>query len=78
MAEFVVNNINNKFDWGNNVSEALQTLVKVDTYVCKPALKVSSDIDLKTNEIEDNQFVMKYKAERYGAMRRKQMYKDNT
>ena len=50
MAEFVVNHTKKTFDRGNNVSEALQTLVKSDTDVWKPTLNFSSDLYVNAKE----------------------------
>ena len=77
-AEFVVNHIKKTFDRGNDIAEALRTLVKADTNVWKPTLKISTETDSKLKEREDKQFVMEYKAELDEAMRRKRTYEDNT
>ena len=76
-AEFIVNNIKKTFDRGNDVSEALQTLVKSDTDLWKTTLNISSDTDASIKEIEDKQFGMEYKAELDEAARRNRIYKDN-
>jgi hypothetical protein len=58
-AEFVVNHIKKTFDRGNDVAEALRMLIKADTDIWKPTLKIS--ISTTTTEIkdqEDKQFVM--------------------
>ena len=45
MAEFVSNHIKKTFYQINDVSEVLQTLLKSYTYVWKPTLYISSNID---------------------------------
>jgi hypothetical protein len=40
-AEFVVNHIKKTFDRGNDIAEAIRTLVKTDTSLWKPTLQVS-------------------------------------
>ena len=77
-AEFIVNNIKKTFDRGNDVSEALQTLVKSDTDLWKTTLNISSDTDASIKEIEDKKFVIYYQAEMDEAMRRKRTYEDKT
>jgi hypothetical protein len=75
--EFVVNHIKKTFDRGNDVAEALRTLVKADTDVWKPTLKTSTSDEEDIIAREDKQFVMEYKAELDEAMRRKRTYEDN-
>ena len=76
-AEFFINHINNKSDWGNNVSEALWTLVKSDTEIWEPTINISSNMDAIIKEIEDNQFAMEYKEELDWSMRINTTYEDN-
>ena len=78
MAEFVVNHTKKAFDRGKNVSEALQKMVKSDTDVWKPTLKISSDTYAIFKEREDNQFMMEYKVEQDEDMRNMRTYKDKT
>ena len=75
--EFVVNHIKKTFDRGNDVLEALRTLVKADTDTWKPTLRTSTSIDSDIETREDKQFVMEYKAELDKAMKRKRTYEDN-
>jgi hypothetical protein len=78
-AEFIVNHIKKKFDRGNDISEALRTLVKANTSLWKPTLLVSNETDAPVKEREDKQFaVMEYTAELDESMRRKRTYEDNT
>ena len=44
-AEFAVNHIKNTCDQGNDVAQALQIMVKTETDLWKPTLKISSDTD---------------------------------
>ena len=50
MYEFIVNHTKKTVDQGNDVSEALQTMVKSDTDVWKPTLNISSDTYFNTTE----------------------------
>jgi hypothetical protein len=78
-AEFVVNHIKKTFDRGNDIAEALRTLVKANTSLWKPTLLVSTETDAPVKEREDKQFVMEYKAELVDeSIRRKRTYEDNT
>jgi hypothetical protein len=52
-AEFVVNHIKITFDRGNDIAEALRTLVKANTDVWKPTVKISAETDADINERED-------------------------
>ncbi len=76
--EFVVNHIKKTFDRGNDVSEALRTLVRPDTDAWKPTLKMSVDSDTNIKQREDKQFEMECKAELDQAMKRKRAFEDNT
>jgi hypothetical protein len=62
-AEFVVNHIKKTFDRGNDIAEAIRTLVKTDTSLWKPTLQVSTATEPIVKEREDKQYVMEYKAE---------------
>jgi hypothetical protein len=77
-AEFVVNHIKKTFDRGNDISEALRTLVRPDTDTWKPTLKMSVDTDTSVKQREDKQFEMEYKAELDQAMKRRRAFEDNT
>jgi hypothetical protein len=77
-AEFVVNHIKKTFDRGNDIAEAIRTLIKTDTPLWKPTLLLSTDTDSVVKEREDKQFVMEYKAELNEYMRRKRTYQDIT
>ena len=77
-ADFVVNHIKKTFDRGNDIAEALRTLVKANPDVWKPTLQASTDADKEIKEREDKQFVMEYKAELDEAIRRKRTYENNT
>jgi hypothetical protein len=77
-AEFVVNHIKKTFDRGNNISEALRTLVKPDTDAWKSTLKMSVDADTNIKQQEDKQFEMECKAELNQAMKRRRAFEDNT
>jgi hypothetical protein len=70
-AEFVGNHIKKTFDRGNDIAEALRTLVKDNTSLWKTTLLVSTKTDAPVKEREDTQFVMEYKAELDESMRRK-------
>jgi hypothetical protein len=61
-AEFVVNHIKKTFDRGNDIAEAIRTLVKTDTSLWKPTLLVSTDSDTAIKEREDKQFVMEFQS----------------
>jgi hypothetical protein len=49
-AEFVVNRIKKTFDRGNDIAEALRTLVKANTSLWKPTLLVSTETDAPVKE----------------------------
>jgi hypothetical protein len=70
-AEFVVNHTKKTFDRGNDISEALRTLVRPDADAWKPTLKMSVDADDDVKKREDKQFEMEHKAELDQAMKRK-------
>ena len=61
-AEFIVNHTKKTFNQGNDVSDALWTLVKSDTDIWKPKIKISSDPNVNIKKREDKQFVMDYKS----------------
>ena len=75
--EFIVNHIKKTFDRGNDVAEAIRTLVKIDTDTWKPRLQSSTDPDDDIKKLEDRQYEMEYKAELNEALGRKRMYNDN-
>jgi hypothetical protein len=77
-ADFVVNHIKKTFDRGNDIAEALRTLVKANPDVWKPTLMVSTDGDEEIEKRENKQYVMEYKAELDEAIRRKRTYENNT
>ena len=77
-AEFVVNHVKKTFDRGNDISEALRTLVIANTSAWKPKLNVSRETDAIAKSGEDKQFAMEYKAELDESMKRKRTYEDNT
>jgi hypothetical protein len=77
-AKFVVYHIKKTFDRGNDITEAIRTLVKTDTSLWKPTLKVSTATESTVKERENKQYEMEYKAELDESMRRKRMYQDNT
>jgi hypothetical protein len=49
-AEFVVNHIKKTFDRGNDIAEALRTLVKANTSLWKPTLLMSTETDAPVKE----------------------------
>jgi hypothetical protein len=77
MPEFAVNHIKKTFDRGNDIAEAIRALVKANTSLWKPTLRVSTVSEATVKEREDKQFVMEYKAEMDESMRRKQTYGNN-
>ena len=77
-AEFVVNHIKKTFDRGNDVAEALRTLVKADTSPWRPTLKTSTEPDDQARARENKQLEFEYKAELDEAMRRTRTYTNNT
>ena len=76
-SEFVINYIKKTFDRGNDVAEALRTLVKEDTSVWKPTLQFSKATDQDQAKQENEQYKMGYKAELDESMKRKRVYGDN-
>ena len=76
-AEFVINHIKKTFDRGNDISEALRTLSKVDPDIWKPSLKVSTDTDNEIKQRENEQYEMEYETEIYEALERKRQYTEN-
>jgi hypothetical protein len=76
-AEFVVNHIKKTSDRGNDIAEAIRTLVKTDTLLWKPSLQVSTGTQPTVKAREDKQYVMEYKAELDESMRHKRTYQDN-
>jgi hypothetical protein len=52
-AEFVVNHIKKTFDHGNDIAEAIRTLVKANTSLWKPTLHVSTESEATVKERED-------------------------
>jgi hypothetical protein len=58
-----VNHIKKTFDRGNDIAEAIRTLVKANTSLWKLTLRVSTESKATVKEREDKQFVMEYKAE---------------
>eukprot|EP00978_Attheya_sp_CCMP212_P009627 scaffold22831_cov39-Attheya_sp.AAC.2 len=49
-AEFVENHIKKTFDCGNDIAEALRTLVKADVALWKPTLRVSTETEAPVME----------------------------
>jgi len=76
-SEYIINYIKKTFDRGNDIAEALRTLVKTDPETWKPTLKARKEIDQADKDREDEQFKMEYKAELDEALKRKRMYNDN-
>jgi hypothetical protein len=76
--EFVINHIKKTFDRGNDITEAIRTLVKTDTSLWKPTLQVSPATGDTVKKTENKQYVMEFKAELDESMRRKRTYQDNT
>ena len=58
MDGLIFGHIKNTFDHGNNVAEALQTLVKSDTDVWNSTLKSSFYLDATITEIEYKPFLI--------------------
>ena len=75
-SEFLINNIKIDFDRGNDVAEVLRTLIKPDTDLWKPTLKIS--VAAVNEKQQDNkQFEMEYNREFDEYLKRKRMYEDN-
>jgi hypothetical protein len=76
-SEFLVNHVKKTFDRGNDVAEALRTLVKQDTNNWKPTLQFSTETDAILLAQENRQYEMEYKADLDEFMKRRRMYGDN-
>ena len=76
-SEFVINHIKKTFERGNDVSESLRLLQKMDTETWKPVLMVSEESNKTLAAREDKQFEMDYKAELDEYLRRKRLYESN-
>ena len=68
--EFVLNHIKKTCECGNDTSESLRKLDKVDTNAWKPTLKASTKADPAEKAAENKQFEIEFKAELDKTMRR--------
>jgi hypothetical protein len=76
-SEFLINHVKKTFDRGNDVAEALRTLIKEDTDVWKPSLKFSTQVDTGDKAQENRQYELEYKADLDEYIKRKRMFDSN-
>ena len=76
-SEFLINHVKKTFDRGNDIAEALRTLLPQDTELWKPVLGFSNDANEVVAKQEDRQNEIEFKANLDEFMRRKRMYENN-
>ena len=59
-AEYLINHIQETYDYGEDIAESLYTLKDVDLSIHKPELQVSSNKDDKKRAAEDKQFEIEF------------------
>ena len=60
-AEYLINHIQETYDYGEDIAESLYSLQDVDLSVHKPKLQVSSNKDENKREAEDKQYEIEFK-----------------
>ncbi len=76
-SEFLINHVKKTFDRGNDIAEALRTLLPQDTELWKPVLGFSNDANEVVAKQEDRQNEIEFKANLDEFMKRKRMYENN-
>ena len=76
-AEYLINYIQETFDYGQDIAESLSTLEDVDLSVYKPKLEVSSSKDDNKREAEDKQYEIEFKEKFAQYMRREEAFSKN-
>ena len=76
-AEYLINYIQETFDYGQDIAESLSTLEDVDLSVYKPKLQVSSSKDDRKREAEDKQYEIEFKEKFAQYMRREEAFSKN-
>ena len=76
-SELCINHIKKTYEYGDDISESLNNMSKLDTDVWFPSLDVSTSTNPATKAREDEENKIKFKAELDEAMRRKRSYRGN-
>ena len=59
-AEYLINHIQETYDYGEDIAESLYTLKDVDLSIYKPKMQVSVNKDDKKREAEDKQYEIEF------------------
>jgi len=75
--EYLINHIQQTFDYGDDIAESLSTLTDVNLSMHKPTLQVSSETDNDKKNAENKQFEMEFKEKFAIYMKRVEAYSKN-